>query len=123
MEHLVDSIPFNALIVGPTNSGKSKFVVTQLRGPFDGNFDYVVLICPTFIHNKTYANFGAQDPHLFIVQCAQHEVELWLKVVTIAFEGTNTLLILDACAASKHVKGSPFLRGIWAFPSGCCHKR
>ena len=27
-------IPFNALIVGPTNSGKSRFVVDQLYGPF-----------------------------------------------------------------------------------------
>ena len=40
-------IPFNALIVGPTNSGKSRFVVDQLYGPFRRKFDYIVLICPT----------------------------------------------------------------------------
>jgi len=34
-------IPFNALIVGPTNSGKSKFLVDQLYGPFRGKFDYI----------------------------------------------------------------------------------
>jgi len=47
-------IPFNALIVGPTNSGKSRFVVDQIYGPFRFKFDYIVLICPTFAHNKTY---------------------------------------------------------------------
>ena len=32
-------IPFNALIVGPTNSGKSRFVVDQIYGTFHGKFD------------------------------------------------------------------------------------
>ena len=46
-------IPFNALIVGPTNSGKTKFLVNQLCGPFNGKFDYIVLTCPTFAYNRT----------------------------------------------------------------------
>ena len=45
-------IPFNALIVGPTNSGKTQFLVKQLCGPFNGKFDYIVLICPTFAYNS-----------------------------------------------------------------------
>jgi len=38
------NIPFNALVVGPTNSGKTRFLVNQLRGPFRGKFGYVVQI-------------------------------------------------------------------------------
>jgi len=97
-------IPFNALIVGPTNSGKSKFIVDQLFGPFRGKFDYIVLICPTFAHNKTYHRIGENDPRMNVVICEQHEVEEWLKLVSRLFEGTNTLLILDDCAATKDVK-------------------
>ena len=98
-------IPFNALIVGPTNSGKTKYVVDQIYGPFRGKFDYIVLICPTFAYNKTYHRIGENDPRMFIIICKQHEVEILLKLVSWLFEGTNTLIILDDCAASKDVKG------------------
>ena len=99
------NIPFNALIVGPTNSGKSRFVVGQIYGPFRGKFEYIVLICPTFAHNKTYHQIGENDPRICVITCKQHEVEIFLKVVSLLLEGTNTLIILDDCAASKDVKG------------------
>ena len=42
---------------------------------------------------------------MFVVICAQHEVEAWIKIVSCFFGGTNTLLILDDCVASKDVTG------------------
>ena len=100
-------IPFNTLSVhvGPTNSGKSRFVVDQLYGPFRFKFDNIVLICPTFVYNKTYYRIGENDPRMFVIACKQHEVEMWLKVVKIFLEGTKSLIILNDCAASKDVKG------------------
>ena len=99
------NIPFNALIVGPTNSGKTQFLGNQLLGPFKGKFDYIVLSCPTFAYNQTLYRFGERDPRLYVIICEQHHVEFWLKVASLAFEGTNTLIVLDDCAASKDVKG------------------
>jgi len=84
-------IPFNALIVGPTNSGKSRFVVDQIYGTFRGKFDNIVLICLTFEHHRISEN----DPRMFVIICGQHEVEMWLKLVRWVFEGTNTLIILE----------------------------
>jgi len=99
-------IPFNALLVGPTSSGKSQFVVDQLYGPFRGEFDYIVLICPTFVYNKTFRRIGERDPRMSVITCKQRDVEKWLNIVKIGFEGTNTLILLDDCAASKDVKGA-----------------
>ena len=94
-------IPLNALFVGSTNSRKTKYIVDQLRGPFRGMFDYIVLICPTFVHNETYEGFVDNDPRIFVINCSQHDVEGFLKLAT----SMNTLIILDDCAASKDAKG------------------
>ena len=99
-------LPFNALIVGPTNSGKTQYLLNQLRGPFRGKFDYIVLFCPTFIKNATYDRFVDKDYRIFVVVCMQHEIEGWLKLASYFFEKTNTLFVLDDCAASKDVKAA-----------------
>jgi len=98
-------IPFNVLTVGPTNSGKSSFVVEQLYGPFRFKSDNIVLICPTFAYNKTYHRIGENDPRMFVLICEHHNVEKWLNRMKWLFEGTNTLIIPDDCAVSKDVKG------------------
>ena len=69
-------LPFNALIVGPTNSGKSRFVADQIYGPFCSKLDYIVLICPTFAHNKTYHQIGENDPGMFVIMCAARGAKL-----------------------------------------------
>ena len=102
------NIPFNTLIVGPTNCGKTQFpgVVNLLHGPFRGKFDYIFLVCPTFSHNKTLSQFAIQDPRTQPVICEHHHVEEYLKKISFFSEGTNTLIVLENCASSKDVKGS-----------------
>ena len=98
-------LPFNALIVGPTNSGKTQYLLNQLRGPFRGTFDYIMLFCPTFVKNKTYDGFVDRDQRIWVIACLQDEIEALLRDASYFFAGTNTPFVLDNCAASKDVKG------------------
>ena len=100
------NIPFIALIVGSTNSGRSQYLVRQLRGPFRGKFDHMVLICPTSVHKKKpTTGLWITIREIFVINCQQEEVELWLKLNSYFFQVTNTLIVLDDCAPSKDVKG------------------
>ena len=40
----------------------------------------------------------------FVIIPEQNQINYFLKFISFAFEGTNTLIILDDCAASKDVK-------------------
>ena len=62
---------------------------------------------PNMLYNNvtTLYLFADRDPRLYLIICEHHQVEIWLKLVGFSFEGTNTLIVLDDCAASKDVKG------------------
>lgn len=66
-----------------------------------GKFDNIVLICPTFVNNRMLDHFAEIDPQLYVIICKHHHVENWLKIASFYFEGTNALIVLDDCAASK----------------------
>ena len=99
-----DNIPFNALIVGARNCGKTSFLVEILSHEFLQKFYYIFLVCPTYIHNKTYDGFAENDRGFFVIIPEQDQINDFLKLISFAFEGTNTLIILDDCAGSKDVK-------------------
>ena len=107
MNELVDKIPFNCIITGPTNCGKTQYLVDQLRGHFRGAFDYIVLICPTYTHNKTYKDFAKGDKRFWVLSpdsSDQDEIDNLLTLCSSFFSGENTLIILDDCAVSKDLK-------------------
>ena len=95
------------IITGPTNCGKTKYLIEQLRGPFRKVFEYIVLICPTYAKNRTYRGFAQGDKRFLILSpdaSNSDEITSLLTDVSLLFSGTNTLLILDDCAVSKDLK-------------------
>ena len=45
-----------ALIVGKTNSGKTKWCLDLVETEYRHQFEAIVIICPTLLKNKTYLN-------------------------------------------------------------------
>ena len=46
--------PHCALIVGKTNSGKTKWILDLVETEYRHRFEAIVIICPTLFKNKTY---------------------------------------------------------------------
>ena len=108
MEELRDKNPFHCIITGPTNCGKTRYVIDQLRGSFRHVFEWIVLICPTYSKNKTYRGFAKGDKRFVVLSPDASNVEEINDLLGICedfFSGKNTLIILDDCAVSKDLFG------------------
>ena len=107
MEELKDHTPFHCIITGPTNSGKTQYLVEALRGAYRNVFEYIVLICPTYSKNKSYEGFANNDPRFIVLSpdsSNENEIDDILSDVVTVFSGMKTLVILDDCAVSSDLK-------------------
>lgn len=94
--------PFNMIIVGMTGCGKTYYLLKMLESDYKGHFEYIFLICPTYLYNKTYQEWKYKDDkNFFPIPCDQDLVEGFLKYITDIYSGTNSLIILDNCASSQ----------------------
>ena len=48
-----DNVLSNSLIVEPTHLGKTGYLVNLSATTFQGEFNYIIFLCPTSIHNET----------------------------------------------------------------------
>ena len=63
-----------------------------------------MLRCPTFIHSKTYDGCAEKDRDLPILAPLPGQIDDSLKIISYVYEGTNALIILTDCAASRDVE-------------------
>jgi nucleoside-triphosphatase THEP1 len=93
------------LIVGMTGSGKTQILFDMLETEYNRVFDYIIIVCPTIEWNTTYINWSHLSDHGVIqIPCSQEKINHVIKAVSTIFRGTNTLIIVDDCAASQAVK-------------------
>ena len=72
MEEL--KVPFHCIITGPTNCGKTKYLIEQLRGPFKNVFDYI-----DYIHAISSQNLSKTDEALKLYNRKHPDVNLHLN--------------------------------------------
>ena len=96
--------PFHMIIAGMTACGKTHYLLKMLEEEYANHFDYIFIVCPTFDDNKTYQNWEyLKDPDVFAIACDHDKVGVLRDIVKFA-KNTNSLVILDDCAASTDVK-------------------
>ena len=100
--------PECALIVGKTNSGKTKWILDLLETKYRYKYENIVVICPTVSKNKTYLTrkWILSDPGVYLIDLNTWDIGLnqALGVLTKVFENEPTLFIIDDCSATQEVK-------------------
>ena len=46
--------PYSAMFVGVTACGKTEFLLQLLETVYNNHFEFIVILCPTILDNKTY---------------------------------------------------------------------
>lgn len=83
-----------------TSCGKSHYILDLLSTEFKNKFDHVIIICPTFIYNKTYnRRFIFSDPNVYVLVITDKLDDMLNRLIAI-FKDTkeHTLIIIDDCA-------------------------
>ena len=97
--------PFHMIIAGMTACGKTHYLLKMLEEEYKNHFDLISIVCPTFEDNKTYQKWEyLKDPVVFAIACDHDKVEGVLRDIVKFAKSTNSLVILDGCAASMDVK-------------------
>ena len=94
------------LISGMTNSGKTHFVLDLLENEYKNEFDYILIVCPTFYLNKTYnRKFIFNDPDVIPIVIESKLNEVLEKLFeTYKSSDEQTLIIIDDCANLQDAK-------------------
>ena len=99
-----NSLPFNMLVTGASDSGKTYFLMNLLEREFKNKFNSIVIFCPTIEFNKTYKEraFIDKDKNIYIYtpKLVQDDLNLCLEDTINEFksETSQTLFIVDDCA-------------------------
>jgi len=97
--------PFNMMISGITNCGKTHYVLDLLETRYKNKFDYIVIYCPTFLVNKTYDRKFIAHENVIIMNVIDN-LEFLLIMNTIYFGQMNksVLFLIDDCANLRDSK-------------------
>ena len=100
----------SAIVCGATGCGKSEFVLDLLETEYKNFFTYVVLICPTWMHNKAYLSriwFFKDDRFIPMDPSWYPKSDDWLNdclkfgYETYGVEDGHTLFIIDDCSSDR----------------------
>ena len=92
------------LFVAPTGIGKTHLALDLLEKEYINHFDYIVTICPTFKHNKTYRSrkWLWDDDDVIPIEPANCSYD-WIKVIGNELAGSKTLFLVDDIIANENL--------------------
>ena len=89
-----------ALFVAPTGVGKTHLALNLLENEYRNHFDFIVIICPTLVHNETYKSHGWvwTDPEVIAIEPGNNLYYLIEKISNLLAGSKPLFLINDIIA-------------------------
>ena len=93
--------PHSAMFVGVKACGKTEFLLKLLETVYKNHFEFIVILCPTILDNKTYISrkWIFDDKNVFIVCDVEGKLNEWIRLFKGVLKGHQTLFIIDDCSA------------------------
>ena len=63
--------------------------------------DYIVPLCQTLAHNRTFDGFVDNKPHFFMIDYPQNEVEFWFTLASFLLKGRTRSLFWPTATRRK----------------------
>ena len=88
--------PHTALFVAPTGVGKTHLALSLLENEYGNHFDFIVIICPTLAHNKTYKCRGWvwNDPDVIPIK-PENNLYYLIEKISKLLAGSKSLFLID----------------------------
>ena len=96
--------PHSAMFVGITACGQTEFLLRLLETVSKNHFEFIVILCPTILYNKTYLSrkWILDDKNVFIVCDIEIRSNEWIKLFKITLKVIKHYLSLTT--AQQNVK-------------------
>ena len=95
--------PHSALFVSVTACNKTEFLLRLLETEYKNLFEFIVILCPTILDNKTYLFWKWIFDDLLIVCDLEGKLNEWIKLFKNTLKGYQTLFIIDDCSAESEI--------------------
>ena len=96
----------SAMFVGVMACSKSEFLLKLLETIYINHFEFIVILFPTILDNKTYLSrkWILDDKNIFIVCEVEGKLNEWIGLFKNMLKGCHTLFIIDDCSAEGETK-------------------
>ena len=73
--------PDSTMFVGVTACGKTEFLLRLLETEYKNNFEFILILCPTILDNKTYLSrkWIIDDKNVFVCDL-EGKLNEWIKL-------------------------------------------
>ena len=97
--------PHSAMFVGVTACGKTEFLLRLLETVYKNLFEFIVILCPTILDNKTYLSrrWILDNKNVFIVCNVEGKLNEWIRLFKNTLKGHQTLFIIDDCSGEGEI--------------------